>query len=1018
MKNFAQTWFYKVCLFLLGFLLLAIPVLIVHRAIATTEKLSYQSRRQEALEHTKSIRALLNTQGMVSTFLEERLDQCSRKIAEAIDGARNGTRDPSAIRGAVADGFRQLESAGLGNISARILFHTLEGSQTHRLDPEPTRGPTFTSDTEGFLTGLLQFLTETLYRKIPATRSRLDTMVSPYLGIPSSMGYLLDEFLGKAVPVVVDKKPYFLFWKPLISQEYFRTLARDREIPFRGEGQQMSFADPARGRFLLGALLLLLPRDTSRTQKARTMVLGFDDPTTSFAIHSASTGETYATSNFPRARLDELAGPGTRVEQIDEVVATDTLELDRTYRLTILSRIPPLAPDELKRHFLIKLSTGIALLLGTITWLLACFCNFGLTNFLAGQLWWGFTLASLLPLATTFFIVELLAEERHETLLKKNRLELLQEMNSVENRFLFHHARIWRGLQHVSRNRSFSRVLEKIRAVKNPSSRQLRQIDLLLRKAFNLAAHRIPGLSIRSIVLAGTRGFSRYFSRDQRGLPIATGTAQPQESLGLADLLGVFGEKSLQALSPERDGPEPSEESEREKPKDMLGRKDFLLEFGTKYIISLFGSEGFFRIVYGFGHNFQVNSGSGNWLLGSFLVPSEKKPYFLMEWLYLSKYTDQLALNRILAANRTRFQVFSFDKSRTGQPPCPEWGEQFPFLRQVARQVVTGGNRVSTRAEYAGEIYQIEGVPILSSNQFILVGVSPESLLSREIQNFRTNRYLPILFAFLVALSLSILASLDILHPLDLLKSGLAAINQGIFSHRLPLLRSDELGQVFHSFNGMARGLEEGELMGKMVSSSAREAIKAGKGDPASVSGERREVTVLFIGIPGFDQILKDAEPEAFFIRLNQQVQGVCQCLVRHRGDIDKIIGDKVLAFFPHDEGGGSRESISQAIGALRDLAIMEKNGELPFPLAAGINRGTVISGFLGTGARRDHTIIGDPVNLAARAQAVAETLSENRFVITGEVLRFLDPSVSHVPLDITSVKGKHQAVFLSQIRF
>ena len=86
--------------------------------------------------------------------------------------------------------------------------------------------------------------------------------------------------------------------------------------------------------------------------------------------------------------------------------------------------------------------------------------------------------------------------------------------------------------------------------------------------------------------------------------------------------------------------------------------------------------------------------------------------------------------------------------------------------------------------------------------------------------------------------------------------------------------------------------------------------------------------------------------------------------LRRHGGDVDKMIGDAVLARF---------DAAAQAVAAAREIQSQAARAGLPRRLGIGIYRGEVISGAIGPEDRRDFTVIGDAVNAAARLCSAAE---------------------------------------------
>lgn len=90
-------------------------------------------------------------------------------------------------------------------------------------------------------------------------------------------------------------------------------------------------------------------------------------------------------------------------------------------------------------------------------------------------------------------------------------------------------------------------------------------------------------------------------------------------------------------------------------------------------------------------------------------------------------------------------------------------------------------------------------------------------------------------------------------------------------------------------------------------------------------------------------------------------------CVSRHAGDVDKLIGDALLARFE----GTQKER--RAIAAALDIQSVMQRSKLPRGVGIGVFTGTAILGPIGPKSRRDYTVIGNSVNIAARLCAKAQ---------------------------------------------
>jgi adenylate cyclase len=141
----------------------------------------------------------------------------------------------------------------------------------------------------------------------------------------------------------------------------------------------------------------------------------------------------------------------------------------------------------------------------------------------------------------------------------------------------------------------------------------------------------------------------------------------------------------------------------------------------------------------------------------------------------------------------------------------------------------------------------------------------------------------------------------------------------------------------------------------------------------------RRFVTVLFSDIRGFTTISERLQPEQVDEMLREYLTVMTEVVFRHRGTIDKYMGDGIMALY-----NAPREDSEHALNAIRTAlefqervipfsARWEAKLGVPIRCGVGINSGEAIVGSLGSRQRNEYTAIGDPVNLAARLESVTK---------------------------------------------
>lgn len=136
------------------------------------------------------------------------------------------------------------------------------------------------------------------------------------------------------------------------------------------------------------------------------------------------------------------------------------------------------------------------------------------------------------------------------------------------------------------------------------------------------------------------------------------------------------------------------------------------------------------------------------------------------------------------------------------------------------------------------------------------------------------------------------------------------------------------------------------------------------------ISGERRQVTVLFGDLTGFTKLSSKVDPEETHALLNRYFESVDAIVRSYGGTIDKHIGDAVMAVFgaPVAHTDDPQRAMRAALDIHAALAAMEP----PLTAHIGIASGTVVASATGSAAHREYTVIGDSVNLAARLQDLA----------------------------------------------
>lgn len=210
--------------------------------------------------------------------------------------------------------------------------------------------------------------------------------------------------------------------------------------------------------------------------------------------------------------------------------------------------------------------------------------------------------------------------------------------------------------------------------------------------------------------------------------------------------------------------------------------------------------------------------------------------------------------------------------------------------------------------------------------------------------------------------------------PIRLVRAGLADIEAGHFDRRVVVFDGTELGELQAGFNRMAAGLTEREKLRDLFGRHVGEDVAAAAlRSPPRLGGEEREVAVFFIDLIG-STALAAARPAAEVVALlNRFFSVVVDEVERHDGFINKFAGDGALAVF--GAPGDVPDPAGQALAAARRIQHRLLTALPECAAAVGVAAGRAVAGNVGDARRFEYTVIGDPVNEAARLAELAKTL-------------------------------------------
>ncbi len=208
--------------------------------------------------------------------------------------------------------------------------------------------------------------------------------------------------------------------------------------------------------------------------------------------------------------------------------------------------------------------------------------------------------------------------------------------------------------------------------------------------------------------------------------------------------------------------------------------------------------------------------------------------------------------------------------------------------------------------------------------------------------------------------------------PVRALQHGMQRVRRGDATARVTVYDTTELGELQMGFNAMVEGLAERrrlrEMFGRFVGEDvARQALERG----TDLGGEEHQVAVLFVDLVGSTTLTDQEGPRDVVRLLNRFFEAVIGVVGAHGGFVNKFQGDATLAVFgaPIDHG----DSCTAALAAARALLPLLTDVVGPTGMGIGVSAGTAVAGHVGGADRMEYTVIGTPVNEAARLTELAK---------------------------------------------
>jgi adenylate cyclase len=289
--------------------------------------------------------------------------------------------------------------------------------------------------------------------------------------------------------------------------------------------------------------------------------------------------------------------------------------------------------------------------------------------------------------------------------------------------------------------------------------------------------------------------------------------------------------------------------------------------------------------------------------------------------------------------------------------------------------------------------------------------------ISAEHATERTDIRLAVLTVssagLLAGLVITVVTAKSVADPINDVRRALEQVRAGRLDVTVTVDRTGDLGELQSGVNAMVDGLRErqrlADLFGRHVGAEvAQRAIEQGTG----VDSEQRDTSVLFVDLIGSTALAEVLPPGEVVQTLNVYFDAVVRVVSIEGGWVNKFEGDGALCVF-----GAPATQPDHAVRALRAARALHRELALLAPsypgldAAIGVSSGSVVAGNVGTETRYEYTVIGRPVNEAARLTDLAKGRPGRVLAGQGALERAGDEATRWSPLGTVALRGHSSPV-------
>ncbi|WP_419908759.1 adenylate/guanylate cyclase domain-containing protein [Hoeflea sp.] len=321
-------------------------------------------------------------------------------------------------------------------------------------------------------------------------------------------------------------------------------------------------------------------------------------------------------------------------------------------------------------------------------------------------------------------------------------------------------------------------------------------------------------------------------------------------------------------------------------------------------------------------------------------------------------------------------------------------------------------------------IVMTKAVAAMSEQPYVLAAYFDAANLSSELERARIAALVGLL-AFVLAVAMAVLFGNRLSKPLTRVADAASRFaNLDLGSHSaLPGSRVREIDGQARAMNAMHTALTQfGQYVPKEL---VKRLLHSGTEATRSVE---REISVMFTDVAGFTAMSEQMTAGDVVKVLNEHFETLCVEIGKHKGTVDKFMGDGLMAFWgaPEADADHAKNAVAAARGIIaafeaENLQRAER-GLDPLRLRIGVHTGRAVVGNIGGSDRQNYTVVGDIVNVASRLEQLGKDMIGDRNIsvlVSSDCRRAAGEPGDLIPVGSHMLRGREQpiSVFALQIR-